>query len=177
MMRRVLLLDDEINVLNALQRQLRLLFPDGDVAVETFTDPGQAVLRASEVAFDVVMSDYRMAHMNGADTLQMIKAVQPDAVRMILSGSDDIGEVMNAVNLAEVFRYVAKPWDREVLFKAFTLAFERRDTLRAERRLLDEARASRGELTPQELEARRLEAEEPGIMKVNWGADGSVHLD
>jgi hypothetical protein len=32
-------------------------------------------------------------------------------------------------------------------------------------------------MTPQELEARRLEAEEPGITKVNWGPDGSVRLD
>ena len=43
--------------------------------------------------------------------------------------------------------------------------------------LADEARIKRGELTPQELEARRLEAEEPGITKVNWDDDGAVRLD
>jgi hypothetical protein len=32
-------------------------------------------------------------------------------------------------------------------------------------------------MTAQELEAKRLEAEEPGITKVRWGPDGSVLLD
>jgi hypothetical protein len=45
------------------------------------------------------------------------------------------------------------------------------------RKLADESRASRGELTPQEIEKRRLEVEEPGITKVKWGEDGAVHLD
>jgi len=44
-------------------------------------------------------------------------------------------------------------------------------------RLFNELRAQFGEITPQELEAKRLEQEEPGNTRVNWGEDGSVHLD
>jgi hypothetical protein len=43
--------------------------------------------------------------------------------------------------------------------------------------LADEARVAKGKLSPEEAEARRLEALEPGITKVNWGPDGSVILD
>jgi len=44
-------------------------------------------------------------------------------------------------------------------------------------RLFNELRAQAGELSPQELEAKKLEEQEPGITQVNWGPDGSVRLD
>lgn len=177
MMRRILLLDDEINVLQALQRALRQCLAGVDLKIETFTDPEQALLRSAEVPFDVMVSDYRMPGMNGADFLEAIKRIQPDAVRMVLSASTEFGAVMSAINRAEIFRYIAKPWQIDDLKTAFELAFARRDQAVEDRRLADEARAQRGELTPQEIEAKRLEAEEPGITKVKWGTDGSVHLD
>ncbi|MDB5729080.1 MAG: signal transduction response regulator receiver domain protein, partial [Noviherbaspirillum sp.] len=55
-MRRILLLDDEINVLHALMRTLRSCFSGKDLSVEIFTEPEQALLRSGEVAFDVVIS-------------------------------------------------------------------------------------------------------------------------
>jgi hypothetical protein len=84
---------------------------------------------------------------------------------------------MSAINLAEVLRYIPKPWQIEDIKKTLELALERRDQLVADQRLADELRVQRGQLTLQELEARRLEAEEPGITKVNWGPDGSVRLE
>lgn len=175
-MRRILLLDDEINVLNALQRALRQCF-HGDLRIEVFTDPEQALLRSAEVPFDVVISDLRMPALNGVDFLQAFKGIQPDAIRLMLSASTEFDAVMKAVNQAEVFRYIAKPWQIEHLKETLELAFVRRDEAVETRRITDEARARRGELTPQELEARRLEAEEPGITRVKWGEDGSVYLE
>ena len=176
-MRRILLLDDEINVLHALQRALRQCFKGDQLALEIFVDPEQALLRSAEVAFDVVMSDYRMPGMNGAEFLHVIMGVQPEAARLILSASTDFSEVTNAINRAEVLRYVAKPWQNDDLYKTFMFAFARHDEAVAARRLADDLRAARGELSPLEIETRRLEAEEPGITRVNWGVDGSVHLE
>jgi two-component system probable response regulator PhcQ len=176
-MRRVLLLDDEINVLHALQRSLRQCFSGVDLRPEIFTDPEQALLRSAEVRFDVVVSDYRMPTMNGVEFLKTIKGVQPEAVRMILSASTEFETVLDAINRAEVFRYIAKPWVASELKQAFELAFARWDTTAEDRRLADELRAKAGEMTAQELEAKRLEADEPGITKVRWGPDGSVLLD
>lgn len=177
MMRRVLILDDEVHVLAALQRLLRQAFPPDSLRVEAFSEPEEAIMRCGEMAFDVVMSDYRMPGLNGADVLHLVKGLQPDAVRLVLSASTDFSEIMNAVNRAEVFRYVAKPWDTDELIRIFEAAFARHDELAGARRLADESRASRGELTPQELEARRLEAEDPGITQVNWDKDGGIRLD
>lgn len=176
-MRRFLLLDDEINVLHALKRALRSCFSGKDLSVEIFTEPEQALLRSGEVAFDVVISDYRMPQMNGVEFLTMVKGLQPSAVRLILSASTEFETVMSAINRAEVFRFIPKPWQIEDIKKTLELALERRDQLVADQRLADELRVQRGQLTPQELEARRLEAEEPGITKVNWGPDGSVRLE
>ncbi|MET0963637.1 MAG: response regulator [Noviherbaspirillum sp.] len=175
-MRHVLLLDDEVNVLHALRRTLRQCFDASVLRVELFTDPEQALLRSADLAFDIVVSDYRMPGMNGADFLQMIKHVQPDAVRIVLSASIDAAEVMDAVNRAEVFRYITKPWTPEDLRKTFEVAFARHDEAMGVRQFAASLHDRRRELTPQELEAARLEAEEPGIMQVNWGSDGSVHL-
>jgi two-component system probable response regulator PhcQ len=176
-MRRCLLLDDEINVLHALKRALRSCFSERALCVEMFTEPEQALLRSGEVTFDVVISDYRMPQMNGVEFLTMVKGLQPEAVRLILSASTEFETVMSAINRAEVFRYIPKPWQIEDIKKTLELALERHDQLVADLRLADELRAQRGQLTPQELEARRLEAEEPGITKVNWGPDGSVRLE
>ena len=109
-MRRLLLLDDEINVLHALQRTLRQCFPAEDLRIEIFTEPEQALLRSGEVPFDIVVSDYRMPEMNGVDFLRAIKGIQPAAVRLLLSASTEFDMVINAINQAAVFRYIAKPW-------------------------------------------------------------------
>jgi two-component system probable response regulator PhcQ len=176
-MRRVLLLDDEINVLHAIQRTLRQIFPTKDFKVEIFSDPEQALLRVGEVSFDVVVSDYWMPGLNGIDFLKAVKSIQPDAIRLALSASSEFDVVMKAVNQAEVFRFIAKPWCVDDVKETFKLALQRRDQCLEERRLADEMRVKRGALAPQEFEARRLEEQEPGIMRVNWGADGSVHFD
>ena len=173
--RRILLVDDEANVLRALQRAMRAFLPEGQVEIMTCQDPEQALLRCAELSFDVVMSDFRMPGLTGADFLQVVKGLQPDAVRLVLSASNDIGEVMDAINRAEVFRYVAKPWQAAELEKIFTQAFARRDELLAARRLAEPEIAE--EATPQEDEARRLEAEEPGITRVRRDSDGSIFLE
>lgn len=176
-MRRLLLLDDEIHVVQALQRELRRSYPAEKLTIEIFTDPEQALLRSGETEFDVVVSDYRMPGINGIDFLKMIKGTQPDAIRIVLSASTEFETVMQAINQAEVFRYIPKPWQAQDLVATLAAAFARHDQTVEDRRLADFLRPEHDELTPQELEARRLEAEEPGITKVNWEGDGSVRLD
>ncbi|MGZ5790150.1 MAG: response regulator [Burkholderiaceae bacterium] len=176
-MRRILLVDDEINVLRALQRALRQSAFDEKLQIEIHTDTQQALARSSEVAFDIVISDYRMPEMNGVEFLTAFKQIQPDTVRLMLSASTEFNILMDAINQSEVFRYITKPWQDEELQETILLALARRDQALEELRLFDQLRLQFGEMTPQELEAKRLEAEEPGITKVNWGPDGSVHLE
>lgn len=174
-MRRIVLVDDEINVLKALQRVLARTM--SDVRVEIFDDPRAALARASEMGFDVVVSDYRMPAMDGISFLSEVKRVQPDTVRLVLSAQADMQALVEAINRAEIFRFLAKPWDDAELVATLQAALERRDAILAERRLADEQRVARGDMTPAEMALRRLEEEEPGITRVDWTPDGGILVE
>lgn len=172
-MSRLLIVDDEPNVTRALQRVLKRHLPL-HARVEAFNDPHAALARASETAFDVILSDYRMPQMDGIMFLQAVKLTQANAVRMILSASTEVETIMKAINDVEAFRYLTKPWQEEELVEQIQLALQRSDSSREERRLADDMRAQRGELSPQARELKRLEEIEPGLTKVEWGPNGEV---
>jgi DNA-binding NtrC family response regulator len=176
-MRRFLVVDDELPVLHALQRTLRQHVADRSIHVEVFTESDKALERCGEVDFDLVISDFRMPGIDGVEFLRMVKRILPDAVRIMLSASSDAGTIVHAVNDAEVFRYLAKPWQAEDVAECIRLGLERRDKLLEDRRLADEMRRQHDKTIAEEKERRRLEELEPGITKVNWGPDGSVRLD
>lgn len=177
---RLLIVDDEPNVLNALRRLFTLYLPAGveRLTVETFTSPLAALQRAGEgAAFDAVISDYRMPEMDGVAFLKAFRDIQPDAVRIILTGYAELGALIAAINDAQIERFVAKPWNDYELRLALAHALAHNDLLRENQRLADEVRAQRGIISRQEMELRRLERESPGITKVKWGPNGEVLLD
>jgi DNA-binding NtrC family response regulator len=181
-MSRIMLVDDEENILKALRRLLQLTpctyhGVTYKLQVEIFVSPLQALERAREAAFDLFLVDYRMPQMDGVAFLKAVKEVQPDAARMILSGYADLNALVGAINEAKIYRFIAKPWNDYELVSAIAEALAYRELLGEREELADEARLARGKLTPEEAEARRLEKMEPGITKVNWGPDGSVILD
>lgn len=175
-MKRLLLVDDEANILQALRRILARAFRD-EVRIESFDDPRAALARAGETAFDVVISDFRMPVMDGVSFLKAFRAIQPDAVRVILSATTDFDSLVTAVNEAEIHRYLIKPWVDDEVVATVRGALEKHARAVEEHRLADESRLKRGAITEEEAELRRLEAEDPGITKVKWGPDGSVLLD
>lgn len=163
-MTRILLVDDEPHVLSALQRTLRA-WPD--LQCEAYTNPFDALNRVCECDFDLVISDYLMPEMSGIVLLQTLKDVAPNTVRLMLSASTDFDTAMSAINDAEVFRFINKPWQAEQLEESIRLAIARRVELLGQQE---------AELSPQEREARRLEADEPGLLTVRRAPDGSVIL-
>lgn len=176
---KLLLVDDEANVLRALERQLRAVerSPAPRYRVELFDNPVAALRRAGETGFDLVVSDYRMPGMDGVAFLRAFRAIQPSATRLILSGQTDLRGLIGAINEAGVMRFIAKPWDEAELVFAIENALMERQLLLENQRLADELRATRGLISRHEAELRRLERECPGITRVNWGPDGSVLLD
>jgi DNA-binding NtrC family response regulator len=171
-MRRILSLDDEPAVLSALRRMLRAAFAQDDVVIEVFDEPEAAVLRAGEQDFDVVISDYRMPGLNGADVLQLVKGLQPDAIRIVVSATTEILDIADAVNRAEVFRYLAKPWQQEEIVATVREAFVRKDALRHPVPVPVGARDD-----PCQRELDRLERDEPGITRVDRDEDGNIRLN
>lgn len=114
-MARILLVDDEVNVLRALKRSLARVLPPDDTMIEMFTDSRAALRRCAQVPFDVVISDYRMPELNGLELLTSVKALQPDAVRLMLSATSDFAVLLEAVNTVRITRYMQKPWNDDEL--------------------------------------------------------------
>lgn len=181
-MSRILIVDDEEMILKALKRFLTCVpcVIDGverKLFVDTFLSPQKALQHASHVAYDLVISDYRMPIMNGVEFLREFREIQPETSRMILSGYADLNGLIEAINSAAICRFIAKPWNDYELISAIGAQLKLRDIGLENRRLADEARLATNTITAEEIERRRLELEEPGITRVNWGPDGSVLLD
>ncbi len=171
-MKRVMIVDDEQGVLNALKRSLR----SEGWALMTFSSPEEALNVAASETIDLVISDYRMPQMDGVAFLKAFKAIQPDSFRIILSGQADMAAVLHAINEAEIYRFITKPWDDAELKMTIDKALNHREILLENRRLADLVRQQKVQLDYQKVELDRLETECPGITQVNWDSDGSIIL-
>src|SRR6185369_2130 len=117
----VLLVDDEENILNALQR----LLMDEDFDIETATS-GEAALALLQTLQNVglIVSDQRMPGMNGAEFLGRSREFAPHAQRILLTGYSDINATIEAINKGGAGRYISKPWDDDDLVKTVRDAVE-----------------------------------------------------
>jgi len=164
-MYRLLLVDDEANILHALTRVLgarRLeLAGRAPYQIECFDRPAAALERAAELSFDLVISDYRMPGLDGIEFLSRLVEIQPSIARLILSGYADLDALINAINRVQIFRFIGKPWHETELRLAVEQALQHRDLTRENQRLADLLRVAQGKLTRQEMELRRLRDEFP----------------
>ena len=181
-MTRILIVDDEVSILNALGRLLRRTpCVCGDevfaLTVDCFASPRQALEKAGGAAYDLALCDYRMPVVNGVEWLTALRRLQPDTARLIMSGHADFAALIGAINEAGISRFIAKPWNDAELVATLGEVLGQRKQLLENQRLADEARLADGTISAQEVERRRLEAIEPGITRVIWGPGGSVLLD
>ncbi len=179
-MPRIMLVDDEPNVLTSLRRAINTMPPQlfgGQLVIETFDDPRHALERAGECAFELVISDFRMPDMDGVQFLTQLIEIQPRIARIMLSGYADLKALVAAINEVQVFRFVAKPWSNFELGAAMAQALESSRLLAENQRLADLVRLQDGRISAQELELERWERACPGLTRIDRGADGSVNLD
>jgi DNA-binding NtrC family response regulator len=128
-MKKILLVDDEQNVLNALRRELKDHFE-----TETFDNPLSALERCREAQFDLVIADYKMPEMNGIEFLKQFGILQPDAARLVLSGEADIDALVRTINETHIYRFLAKPWEKAELLSSIRHALAYRETILENRR-------------------------------------------
>lgn len=178
MTKRIMLVDDERGILNALRRMIESkaaveLAPFG-LKVEMFESPIEALRRAEEESFDVVLSDYRMPEMTGVAFLTHIKALQPAAMRMILSGYADLGALISAINDAQIHCFLTKPWVDAELRAAIAHALVTHAHLQERAELADYASVQQGTRSLHERGLKRVESSPPPLASVNWSEDGTV---
>ena len=131
---RILIVDDEVLVLDALQRQLRTHF---DVTVAS--EPKEAMkLVVSKGPYAAVVSDLRMPGMDGVALLYCIRKLSPDTVRVLLTGYADVETATAAVNEGNIFRFLNKPCPTVTLIRALEASVEQHRLLTTERVLLEQ---------------------------------------
>jgi response regulator RpfG family c-di-GMP phosphodiesterase len=131
---RILLVDDDANVLAGYERSLRKKFnvrtaQSGDRALSLIEEEGP---------FSVVVADMQMPGMNGVQFLRKAQDKAPDSVRLMLTGNSDQQTVADAVNHGHVFSFLTKPCAVDVLENALDNAIRQYRLVLAEKELLEQ---------------------------------------
>jgi len=119
----VLFVDDEVNILKALERLLR----NEPMEVLTASSPQDALELLDRSGAQVVVSDQRMPGMSGVDLLSAVRDRHGDVVRMMLTGFTEMDIAVEAINRGEIYRLITKPWNDEELKATLRQAFDHYD--------------------------------------------------
>lgn len=120
MSEKILFVDDEQNLLDAMRRQFRGRF---DVATAVGGHEALKVLQ-DQGPFAVIVSDYRMPLMNGVEFLERSRSISPDSVRIMLTGYAEHQTAIDAVEKGHVFHFLTKPCDSQALSDALQAALD-----------------------------------------------------
>jgi response regulator RpfG family c-di-GMP phosphodiesterase len=130
---RILLVDDEPNLLNGLRRQLRRNFD-----VVTAIGGANGLFALKDGPFEVIVSDFLMPGINGAEFLAAVRKTAPDATRMLLTGHTNLVDAATTVNQGGIFRMLLKPVDPEAMIAALRDCVAQYQLVVGERELLEQ---------------------------------------
>ena len=164
---RVLIVDDEQESLNLLNRTLRGLY---ETSLARDGWEGLRSLERNPVA--AVISDQRMPGMTGVEFLAEASRRCPHTQRILLTGYTEVEGIIDAINAGHVFGYLAKPWHPDDLLATLRRAVETYQLLKDKDRLLSGLQQKNDELRNLLEQTRRLEAEK--IQAERWAALGKV---
>ena len=114
----ILLVDDEKDVCSALNRTFRR----NNFKVFEANSGEQALDVLANNNIDVIVSDQRMPEMTGTQFFSVVKNLYPNVGRIILSGHSDIEDLQEAINEANIYRFLPKPWDEKQLLETVNSA-------------------------------------------------------
>jgi signal transduction histidine kinase len=107
----VLFVDDEPEVCRALARVVRQ-----EPYTAAFAGSGREALNVMAAQpIHVIVTDMKMPQMDGIQLLAQISRRFPLTIRLVLSGLDDSGAIMEAIRAGQIYRYILKPWDSHEL--------------------------------------------------------------
>lgn len=122
----ILCVDDEKMILDSLYYQLRQ-YLGNSYHIETAETGEEAIellaeLHQEQVEIPLIICDQIMPGLKGDELLIKIHAQSPQILKILLTGQASIETVANAVNYANLYRYISKPWDSVDLCMTITEA-------------------------------------------------------
>ena len=117
---KILIVDDQVEILNSLERLLKEQYQV--LLADNGTD-GLQKLEKESVA--VILADQRMPVMTGVEFLHKTLQIQPDPVRILITAYADLQASISAINDGQIFYYISKPWEPDELMLILRRAVER----------------------------------------------------
>jgi DNA-binding NtrC family response regulator len=161
----ILLVDDEPSVLSALCRALR--YEAYEVVTELSGE--RALERLDQQSFKVVVSDERMAIMQGSEFLGIVRKRYPGIVRILLTGHATLDAAILAVNEGGIYKFLTKPWNDDEIRLTIRSALQKHDAEQEAWRLF-------GLLQQKQQQLSNLETHYPGISQLKRDETGSLLL-
>ena len=127
----LLLVDDEKEIL----RSLTLTFAQ-DYEVFTTSSGSEALDILGKQNIALILADQRMPEMTGAELLAKAFQINPNTIRIILTGYTDTAAIIDAINQGHIYQYVTKPWDRQELRIIIKRALDSYDIVLENQRLI-----------------------------------------
>ena len=116
---KILYLDDEENNLQAFKATFRR---DYKIFLALSANEGREILKTEDV--HIIITDQRMPEETGVDFLCSIIPINPDPIRILLTGYTDIQAVIDAINKGQIYHYLTKPWEEEYMRNVIQNAYE-----------------------------------------------------
>ncbi len=129
---KILLVDDEENILNSLIRTLHN--EKYDILVKKTAE--EAITVISQQKIDLIICDYKLSGMNGIDFLEMVSKKNPEIITILLTGKADMQMAMDAINRSSLYMFIMKPWENDMLISSVSRALEQRDLAVENRNLI-----------------------------------------
>lgn len=166
MRHKVLFVDDEPHITDALKRALR----KEPYEILTASSAQQAFEILARQPVDIVVSDEMMPGMSGSEFVAAVRQKYPDTIRMILTGHASLDAVIRSINQGEIYRFFTKPCNEVDLSVTIRQALQQKDLVAETQRLLKVARQQSNLL-------HDLEKSHPGITQVETDDSGAILID
>ncbi|MCK4427643.1 MAG: response regulator [candidate division Zixibacteria bacterium] len=162
---RILIVDDEENILSSLKR----LFRKEPYQILTARSGEEGLKILDDHQVDLIISDLKMPQMNGIEFLKRAKEKNPVPLRIVLTGHADLRSIIDAIDQGEIYRFLLKPWDDEELKMTIRQALDYYHLWKENRTLVRTVKK-------QSQVLQQLEKEHPGISVVERDENGTIVL-
>lgn len=170
---RLQVIDDEPANLKAIQRLLR----QEDWQVDTFSDPQDALRALTGASYNLILCDLRMPQLDGITYLQFARQRQPGAMRLLFSGHGDRESLVQAINQAQVQRFISKPWDDYELLETLRSCLQLQQLQMEQQRLLLQVQQQQDQLQRQQQALQEMQRRHPQLFSLTRAEDGSILLE
>ncbi|MGA3083979.1 MAG: response regulator [Thermodesulfobacteriota bacterium] len=163
---KILLVDDEPHVAEALKRTLHR----EPFEILSAGSAKEALQILAREPIDVVISDEMMPGMSGSEFLAVVYRNYPEIIRIMLTGHANLNVAVRAINEGHIYRFLMKPCNEQEIRITIRQAIQQKELAEKSRQLLRKVKQ-------QNLILQRMEKEYPGIAKVERDSHGAIIVD